>query len=261
MWWRTVKTRSPLIFPSLVMLIDPLQSSKPLTDAAKTILQTFCCNDAGMHSYMHGSMLPPTTWYIDLLKKTYVYFCCQHCHYCKGVCRGTHCASHVCFLKASKDLACTFPDPNLLYLPRISVKHIAKLDSANPTCRYGMLDPSNKDSNDLPLTIRAVFIIGPDKKLKLSLNYPASVGRNMDEIMRCVDALQLSAKHSVVSLPLCIPDVSLLPLLLPLPFSSPGFPIFSLCISLSVIAYFSGTALCPVLLTSRMPVSRCIHCS
>ena len=62
-----------------------------------------------------------------------------------------------------------------------------------------MLDPSNKDKNDLPLTIRAVFIIGPDKKLKLSLNYPASVGRNMDEILRCVDALQLSAKHSVVS--------------------------------------------------------------
>ena len=61
-----------------------------------------------------------------------------------------------------------------------------------------MLDPCNKDSNDLPLTIRAVFIIGPDKKLKLSLNYPASVGRNMDEIVRCVDALQLSAKHSVV---------------------------------------------------------------
>ena len=62
-----------------------------------------------------------------------------------------------------------------------------------------MLDPSNKDSNNLPLTIRAVFIIGPDKKLKLSLNYPASVGRNMDEIVRCVDALQLSANYSVVS--------------------------------------------------------------
>ncbi len=69
-----------------------------------------------------------------------------------------------------------------------------------------MLDPGNKDSNDLPLTIRAVFIIGPDKKLKLSLNYPASVGRNMDEIVRCVDALQLSAKHSVVRLP-CVPCV------------------------------------------------------
>jgi len=42
-----------------------------------------------------------------------------------------------------------------------------------------MLDPTNKDNEDLPLTIRAVFIIGPDKKLKLSLKYPASVGRNM----------------------------------------------------------------------------------
>lgn len=68
-------------------------------------------------------------------------------------------------------------------------------------CRYGMLDPNNLDLANLPLTIRAVFIIGPDKKLKLSLNYPASVGRNMDEIVRCVDALQLSAKHSVVSPP------------------------------------------------------------
>ncbi len=48
-----------------------------------------------------------------------------------------------------------------------------------------------KDVEGLPLTIRAVFIIGPDKKLKLALNYPASVGRNMDEIMRCVDALQI----------------------------------------------------------------------
>lgn len=67
-----------------------------------------------------------------------------------------------------------------------------------------MLDPTNKDKDDLPLTIRAVFIIGPDKKLKLSLNYPASVGRNMDEIVRCVDALQLSAKHSVVSLPTAV---------------------------------------------------------
>ena len=106
-----------------------------------------------------------------------------------------------------------------------------------------MLDPSNKDSNDLPLTIRAVFIIGPDKKLKLSLNYPASVGRNMDEIVRCVDALQLSAKHSVVSLPLCIPTVPTPPLLLPLPFSSLGLPVFSLCMSLSLVAYFSGSIL------------------
>ncbi len=136
--------------------------------------------------------------------------------------------------------------------------YTAKLDSANATRRYGMLDPSNKDSNDLPLTIRAVFIIGPDKKLKLSLNYPASVGRNMDEIMRCVDALQLSAKHSVVSPPLCVPDVPILPLLLPLPFSSLDFAIFSLCISLSLIARFSEIALCAVLLASRLLVCHCI---
>ena len=64
--------------------------------------------------------------------------------------------------------------------------------------RYGMLDPNIKDKEGLPLTCRAVFIVGPDKKLKLSLNYPASVGRNMDEIVRVIDALQLSAKYSVV---------------------------------------------------------------
>ena len=121
-----------------------------------------------------------------------------------------------------RSLHVAFSEPNLVYLFGIAVTYIAKLDSANATRRYGMLDPSNKDSNDLPLTIRAVFIIGPDKKLKLSLNYPASVGRNMDEIMRCVDALQLSAKHSVVSLPLCIPDFPML------------FPYFlSFCLSVS----------------------------
>lgn len=49
-----------------------------------------------------------------------------------------------------------------------------------------------------PLSGGCMHWAGPDKKLKLSLNYPASVGRNMDEITRVVDALQLSAKYSVV---------------------------------------------------------------
>ena len=49
------------------------------------------------------------------------------------------------------------------------------------------------------LILRDACPAGPDKKLKLSLNYPASVGRNMDEIVRCVDALQLSAKYSVAT--------------------------------------------------------------
>mmetsp|Transcript_26313 Transcript_26313/g.63420 ORF Transcript_26313/g.63420 Transcript_26313/m.63420 type:complete len:295 (-) Transcript_26313:198-1082(-) len=64
---------------------------------------------------------------------------------------------------------------------------------------YNMFDPANLDDDGLPLTIRAVFIIDPDKKIKLILNYPASVGRNMDEICRCVEALQLSARSSVAT--------------------------------------------------------------
>lgn len=74
---------------------------------------------------------------------------------------------------------------------------------ADPTreiaVKFGMLDPTNKDKFLLPLTARSVFIIGPDKKLKLSLNYPASVGRNMDEIERVTDALMLSAEKSVAT--------------------------------------------------------------
>ena len=46
---------------------------------------------------------------------------------------------------------------------------------------YGMIDPGTSDDQSLPLTIRAVFIINPENKLMLSLNYPACVGRNMDE--------------------------------------------------------------------------------
>jgi alkyl hydroperoxide reductase subunit AhpC len=45
--------------------------------------------------------------------------------------------------------------------------------------------------------VRTVFVIGPDKKIKLTLTYPAAIGRNVDEIVRVLDALQLSAAHSV----------------------------------------------------------------
>lgn len=64
---------------------------------------------------------------------------------------------------------------------------------------YGMIDPGTSDDQDLPLTIRAVFIINPENKLMLSLNYPACVGRNMDEIVRCVQALQLSYEKSIAT--------------------------------------------------------------
>ncbi|HEY5301079.1 MAG TPA: peroxidase, partial [Acetobacteraceae bacterium] len=46
-------------------------------------------------------------------------------------------------------------------------------------------------------TVRAVFIIGPDKKIKATLTYPMGSGRNFDEVLRLVDSLQLSAKHSI----------------------------------------------------------------
>ena len=68
---------------------------------------------------------------------------------------------------------------------------------------YGMIDPGSSDEQKLPLTIRAVFIINPENKLMLSLNYPACVGRNMDEIVRCVEALQLSYEKSI-AVSICI---------------------------------------------------------
>ncbi len=48
-------------------------------------------------------------------------------------------------------------------------------------------------------TVRSLFIIGPDKKIKLTLTYPASTGRNFHEVLRVIDSLQLTAKHSVAT--------------------------------------------------------------
>ncbi|HEU5152986.1 MAG TPA: peroxiredoxin [Iamia sp.] len=49
------------------------------------------------------------------------------------------------------------------------------------------------------VTVRSVFIIGPDNKVKLNLTYPASTGRNFDEVLRVIDSLQLTAKHKVAT--------------------------------------------------------------
>jgi alkyl hydroperoxide reductase subunit AhpC len=48
-------------------------------------------------------------------------------------------------------------------------------------------------------TVRTVFVIGPDKKIKLTLSYPMSTGRNFDEVMRVLDSIQLTAKHNVAT--------------------------------------------------------------
>jgi alkyl hydroperoxide reductase subunit AhpC len=58
---------------------------------------------------------------------------------------------------------------------------------------YGMIHPNASTT----ATVRSLFVIGPDKKIKLTLTYPASTGRNFTEVLRVIDSLQLTAKHSV----------------------------------------------------------------
>jgi len=60
---------------------------------------------------------------------------------------------------------------------------------------YDMIHPNALET----LTVRSVFVIGPDKKIKLMLTYPASTGRNFDELLRVIDSLQLTSKHSVAT--------------------------------------------------------------
>jgi alkyl hydroperoxide reductase subunit AhpC len=60
---------------------------------------------------------------------------------------------------------------------------------------YDMVHPEASDK----FTVRSLFIIGPDKKVKLTITYPASTGRNFDEILRVIDSLQLTAKYSVAT--------------------------------------------------------------
>ena len=60
---------------------------------------------------------------------------------------------------------------------------------------YDMIHPNASAT----ATVRSLFIIGPDKKLKLSITYPASTGRNFNEVLRVIDSLQLTANHSVAT--------------------------------------------------------------
>jgi alkyl hydroperoxide reductase subunit AhpC len=60
---------------------------------------------------------------------------------------------------------------------------------------YDMIHPNANDT----LTVRSVYVVGPDKKVKLMITYPASTGRNFDELLRVIDSLQLTAKYSVAT--------------------------------------------------------------
>ena len=60
---------------------------------------------------------------------------------------------------------------------------------------YDMIHPNASDT----MTVRSVFVIGPDKKVKLTITYPASTGRNFDEVLRVIDSLQLTAQFKVAT--------------------------------------------------------------
>lgn len=74
--------------------------------------------------------------------------------------------------------------------------HVAKLyDMIHPNASGEAKDRTAQDN----ATIRSVFVIGPDKKIKLILTYPMSTGRNFDEVLRVLDSIQLTAKHKVAT--------------------------------------------------------------
>jgi alkyl hydroperoxide reductase subunit AhpC len=69
---------------------------------------------------------------------------------------------------------------------------------------YNMLPAESGDTSDgrtaaTNATVRTVFVVGPDKKIKLMLSYPMTTGRNFDEVLRVVDSMQLTAKHKVAT--------------------------------------------------------------
>lgn len=82
-------------------------------------------------------------------------------------------------------------------------------ETQNTKVNFPILADSDRKVSDLydmihaeaddTLTVRSVFVIGPDRKVKLTITYPASTGRNFDEILRVIDSLQLTANHSVAT--------------------------------------------------------------
>ena len=74
--------------------------------------------------------------------------------------------------------------------------NVAKLYNMLPAEEPGTSDGRTAATNQ---TVRSVFVVGPDKKIKLMLTYPMTTGRNFDEILRVLDSMQLTAKHKVAT--------------------------------------------------------------
>ncbi|KAG9350951.1 hypothetical protein JZ751_024840, partial [Albula glossodonta] len=107
------------------------------------------------------------------------------------------------------------PRKNISWSSQQLIPDIMAYNNEEPGCKFpfpiiaddkrelavtlGMLDPDERDKDGMPLTARCVFVIGPDKKMKLSILYPATTGRNFDELLRVIDSLQLTAKKRVAT--------------------------------------------------------------
>jgi alkyl hydroperoxide reductase subunit AhpC len=74
--------------------------------------------------------------------------------------------------------------------------HVAKLYNMLPADTAGIAKGRTAADN---ATVRTVYVIGPDKKIKLMITYPMSTGRNFDEVLRVIDSMQLTAKHQVAT--------------------------------------------------------------
>ena len=68
-------------------------------------------------------------------------------------------------------------------------------ESRNIATLYDMIHPNASET----VTVRSLFVIGPDKKIKLTITYPSSTGRNFDEVLRVIDSLQLTAVHKLAT--------------------------------------------------------------
>lgn len=86
------------------------------------------------------------------------------------------------------------PDINAIEQTELDFPIIADPDKTVAEL-YDMIHPNASET----FTVRSLFIVDPDRKIKLMITYPASTGRNFDEVLRVIDSLQLAARHSVVT--------------------------------------------------------------